>query len=196
MTFRDRTARARRPLRPSGVPSGAALFALCLFALCLLAVACTGGPGSPSGSPGTPATLGSGPLVARTADQFGSDLDRLKGRVVVINFWASWCAPCRAEMPDLERASRELAGEPVTFIGVDASDERSKAAEALARAGITYPTVYDRKGIYGGLASQWSVASLPQTWFLDKEGRRRVRIARQVRPGEVRATVHRLLAAP
>jgi len=140
--------------------------------------------------------LGSGQLVDRTAEQFVSDLDRLKGRVVVINFWASWCAPCRAEMPDLERASRELAGEPVTFIGVNASDERSKAVEALAQARVTYPTVYDREGIYGGLASRWSVTSLPQTWFVDREGRRAVRIARQVRPGEVPATVDRLLSTP
>jgi thiol-disulfide isomerase/thioredoxin len=191
MTSCDRTVWARRPLRPPGAGLGAAL-----LALCLLATACTGGPESAASSSGTPGALGSAQLVDRTAEQFGSDLDRLKGRVVVVNFWASWCAPCRAEMPDLERASRELAGEPVTFIGVDSSDERSKAVEALARAGVTYPTVYDRKGIYGGLASRWSVTSLPQTWFVDREGRHAVKIARQVRPGEVRATVDRLLAAP
>jgi len=187
VTSGDRTVWARRPLRQAGARLGTAV-----LALCLLAAACTTGSAAP---PATTGVLGSEPLVERTAGQFERDLDQLKGRVVVVNFWASWCAPCRAEMPDLERVSRELAGEPVTFVGVDASDERSKAAEALARSGVTYPTVYDRKGIYGGLASHWSVTSLPQTWFLDRKGRRAVRIARQVRPGEVRATVERLLAA-
>jgi thiol-disulfide isomerase/thioredoxin len=132
--------------------------------------------------------------VDRTAGQFAGDLERLEGRVVVVNFWASWCPPCRAELPDLQRASRELAGEPVTFIGVDASDKRSKATEVLEQAGVTYPTVYDRKGIYGGLASQWSVTALPQTWFVDRKGRRAVKIARQLRSGEASATVKRLLA--
>jgi thiol-disulfide isomerase/thioredoxin len=193
LTSGDRTVWGRRPLRPA---------AAVLLGLGLLAAACSGGSGRSGSSAGTnqppPArasvSLGSQPLVDRTADQFAGDLERLEGRIVVVNFWASWCPPCRAELPDLQRASRELAGEPVTFIGVDASDERSKATEVLEQAGVTYPTVYDRKGIYGGLASQWSVTALPQTWFVDRKGRRAVKIARQLRPGEASATVKRLLA--
>src|SRR6266508_2763478 len=77
--------------------------------------------------------LGSRPLVPRTPAQFEADLATLRGRVVVVNFWASWCRPCRDEMPALEKVSRAYAdaGRPVTGVGVDASDVRSAANDFL-----------------------------------------------------------------
>ena len=163
---------------------------------CLGLAGCTGG-----GSGGATATtraepLGTKPLVARTQSQFQADLDALRGRVVVVNFWASWCVPCREEMPALEEVSRGYAeaGKPVTVIGVDASDVRSAAARFLDEVGVTYPTVYDQQGLRGGVAASWSVTALPQTWFVARDGSRAGRIAGRLTAEDLRAKVDELLA--
>jgi cytochrome c biogenesis protein CcmG, thiol:disulfide interchange protein DsbE len=134
--------------------------------------------------------------VARTQPQFQADLDRLRGRVVVVNFWASWCVPCRQEMPALEQASKGWgeAGKPVTVIGVDASDVRSEAATFLSEVGVTYPTVYDQQGLRGGVAAHWTVTALPQTWFVARDGSRAGRIAGRLTATDLRAKVDELLA--
>jgi len=157
---------------------------------------CTGG-----GSGGATATtraepLGAKPLVARTQSQFQADLDALRGRVVVVNFWASWCVPCREEMPALEHASKAYAeaGRPVTVIGVDASDVRSEASKFLDEVGATYPTVYDQQGLRGGVAASWSVTALPQTWFVARDGSRAGRIAGRLTAEDLRGKVDELLA--
>jgi thiol-disulfide isomerase/thioredoxin len=188
-TTDDRIAPARRVPRRAA----AALLALCLAAGL---AGCGAGRPAKGGEAGATAALGTEPLVERTADQFTADLGRLDGRVVVVNFWASWCLPCRTELPTFQRVSREFGGQPVTFVGVDASDQRGAAAAMLRRSGVTYPTVYDRKGIYGGIASHWSVTALPQTWFLAKDGTRSLRVPRKMGAEELRAAVKRLLSAP
>jgi cytochrome c biogenesis protein CcmG, thiol:disulfide interchange protein DsbE len=158
--------------------------------------ACDGGG---SGSPvvTTPTErLGAQPLVARTQAQFQADLGSRRGRVVVVNFWASWCRPCREEMPALEDVSRGYAeaGKPVTVIGVDASDVRSEAAKFLAEVGVTYPTVYDQQGLRGGVAASWSVTGLPQTWFVARDGSRAGRVGGRVPAADLRSRVDELLA--
>jgi cytochrome c biogenesis protein CcmG/thiol:disulfide interchange protein DsbE len=163
---------------------------------CLGLAGCTGG--GPERPPATTAAapLGGQPLVARTQPQFQADLDALRGRVVVVNFWASWCVPCREEMPALEEVSRDYAeaGKPVTVIGVDASDVRSAAAEFLDEVGVTYPTVYDQQGLRGGVAASWTVTGLPQTWFVARDGSRAGRIAGRLTVEDLRSRVDDLLA--
>jgi cytochrome c biogenesis protein CcmG, thiol:disulfide interchange protein DsbE len=157
---------------------------------------CTGGGSGGTTVTTTPDRLGATPLVARNQAQFKADLDALRGRVVVVNFWASWCVPCREEMPALERASQAYAeaGRPVTVIGVDASDVRSEAAKFLGEVGVTYPTVYDQQGLRGGVAASWSVTALPQTWFVARDGSRAGRIAGRLTVEDLRAKVDELLA--
>jgi cytochrome c biogenesis protein CcmG/thiol:disulfide interchange protein DsbE len=174
------------------------LAATVLLLACLGLAACTGG-----GSGGPTATtaaerLGAQPLVARDKAQFQADLDGLRGRVVVVNFWASWCLPCREEMPALEEVSQGYAeaGKPVTVIGVDASDVRSEASQFLADVGVTYPTVYDKQGLQGGVAASWSVTGLPQTWFVARDGSRAGRIGGRVTAADLRSRVDELLAGP
>jgi cytochrome c biogenesis protein CcmG/thiol:disulfide interchange protein DsbE len=165
---------------------------------CLGLAACSGGGSDgPGGATATTAasTLGAQPLVARNQAQFQADLDALKGRVVVVNFWASWCVPCREEMPALQQASQAYAeaGRPVTVIGVDASDVRSEAAKFLGEVGVTYPTVYDQQGLRGGVAASWTVTALPQTWFVARDGSRAGRIAGRLTVEDLRAKVDALL---
>jgi len=163
---------------------------------CLALAGCGGGePDRPSATPAAE-PLGAQPLVARDRSQFQADLDALRGRVVVVNFWASWCLPCREEMPALEQVSRDYAeaGKPVTVIGVDASDVRSEAAKFLDEVGVTYPTVYDQQGLRGGVAASWTVTGLPQTWFVARDGSRAGRIAGRLTVDDLRSRVDDLLA--
>jgi cytochrome c biogenesis protein CcmG/thiol:disulfide interchange protein DsbE len=172
------------------------LAATVALAVCLGLAGCTGGgPDGPTATT-TPERLGASPLVARNQKQFQADLDALRGRVVVVNFWASWCVPCREEMPAIEQASQAYAeaGRPVTVIGVDASDVRSEAAKFLGEVGVTYPTVYDQQGLRGGVAASWSVTALPQTWFVARDGSRAGRIAGRLTADKLRAKVDELLA--
>ncbi len=95
----------------------------------------------------------------------------------------------------LEQVSKEYAGKPVTIIGVDSSDVRATASKLLADLNVTYPTVYDKAGMYGGIATAWSVASLPQTWFVAKDGSRSGRIPRPLSAAELRSRIDQLLTA-
>jgi thiol-disulfide isomerase/thioredoxin len=178
-------------------PSRVGLVAV-LVAVSLVLAACGGGGGGGGGASeaASGGEIGSAQLVDRSAARFQSDLAAFKGRVLVINFWASWCGPCKAEMPALEQVSEEYAGKPVTFIGVDSSDVRDSAGKLLADLKVTYPTVCDKAGINGGIATAWSVASLPQTWFIAKDGSRSGRIPRPLSAAELRNRIDQLLTAP
>jgi cytochrome c biogenesis protein CcmG, thiol:disulfide interchange protein DsbE len=105
-------------------------------------------------------------------------LASLRGKVVVLNFWASWCGPCRDEMPLLQAGSKRWQGKNVVFVGVDAKDVRSDARKFLARYRVTYPNVYDGKGSTIG---RYGVTGYPETYFIDTTGKVRYRIAGPVR---------------
>ena len=88
----------------------------------------------------------------------------LKGRPVVINFWASWCIPCREEAPLLERAYREYRDDGVIFLGVNIKDADSAARAFIEEFDITYPNVRD---VNQELTRPFGVLGLPETFFLD-----------------------------
>jgi cytochrome c biogenesis protein CcmG, thiol:disulfide interchange protein DsbE len=95
-------------------------------------------------------------------------LSSLRGDVVVINFWAAWCDPCRREMPRLEEAWRRYRGRGVTFVGVNTNDFTGDAERFLRRYDVTFPNVRDGRGRvltrYGGLPIPW-------TYFVGRDGR-------------------------
>jgi len=86
---------------------------------------------------------------------------------VVVNFFASWCVPCREELPLLERVSRREAG-TVAFVGVDVNDSRSKAAALLEATGVTFPAGYDPDR---AVATGYRLRGMPTTVFVDAGGR-------------------------
>lgn len=94
-------------------------------------------------------------------------LDQFDGRPLVINFFASWCVPCRKEMPALQSVYERFEGS-VAFLGIDHEDSRNKALDLVARTGVTYPTAYDPEG---RLAGDFEVRGLPTTVFVSSEGR-------------------------
>ena len=91
----------------------------------------------------------------------------LRGRPSVINFWASWCPPCRTETPLLERAWKAHR-ERVRFVGLNMQDVRSDAKGFIDRLGVTYPQIRDGTDT---AARRWEVRGLPETFFLDRRGR-------------------------
>jgi thiol-disulfide isomerase/thioredoxin len=163
--------------------------ALVLLALLLSACADDGRPAARAPT----APLGGAVLVDRTPEQFEADLAALRGRVVVVNFWASWCAPCRRELPALQRVSRELADQPVSFIGVDSNDQRPAGLALLRELGVTFPTVFDRDPA-NGIMSSWGIASLPETRFFAKDGTFAGREPRALEPAALRERIRELLA--
>jgi len=94
------------------------------------------------------------------------DLAALSGRPVLVNLWASWCGPCREEMPVLQ-AAHERYGEQVQFLGVDSKDITEAAAALLDDLGVTYPQVIDAEG---ELLNHLGVPGLPVTILLDDVG--------------------------
>ena len=96
-------------------------------------------------------------------------LDRFRGHPIVLNFWASWCPPCRAEMPALEAAYRKYAGRGVIVIGIDGATDTWEASRSfLAARGVTYPVGRDDRG---QVAQSYHVAALPTTIFIKADGR-------------------------
>lgn len=95
-------------------------------------------------------------------------LSSLKGKPVVLNFWASWCPPCREEAPTLEKVWRVYKDRDVTFIGVDIQDREADARAYIEEFGITYPNGPD---IGGKITIDYGVGGIPVTFFINRDGR-------------------------
>lgn len=120
----------------------------------------------------------SGPLSAGTAELsvINERLQGHRGSIVVVNFWAAWCGPCRKELPLLAALHREYESRGVQFIGAstDALDERKEATALLAKAGVAYPIVF---GLSDVEMRELGLGSLlPATVVFDRDGTRAFRL--------------------
>jgi len=176
------------------------LLALRLVLAGAVLAACGGGSGaapggSMSGSPDTGTVIIGSPLVGKpapalagaTLDGTPFDLAAHRGQPVLVNFWASWCGPCREEFPLLEDAAKRHAAEGLVVVGALYKDDVDPARDFVTEQGATWPTVADPERTIG---SAWKVLGPPQTFFVDREG-----IIRDVQVGQVRdaAELDRLL---
>jgi cytochrome c biogenesis protein CcmG/thiol:disulfide interchange protein DsbE len=173
----------------------ARLLAPILSSLAIVALAACGG-GSASSPGGSVVTIGSPligqpapPLVGETLDGEPFDLAAQRGKPVLVNFWASWCGPCREEFPLLEDAVARHAAEGLVVVGALYKDDAEAARDFVAGQGATWPTVEDPDRSIGG---SWKVLAPPQTFFVDRDG-----IIREVQVGQVRDAeeLDRLLAS-
>ena len=94
-------------------------------------------------------------------------LSDYRGRIVVLNFWATWCPPCRVEAPVLQRAAERLDAVGVTILGVDVWDDRAAAIDFLNETGVTYPNAEDATRL---IPVEYGVTGLPETFVIDRRG--------------------------
>jgi len=122
-------------------------------------------------------------------------LDRFRGQVVLLNFWATWCGPCRAEMPDLERLHRAYRDRGFAVVGVNFKESPRQVQSFMTRQNLTFPALLDRDG---AASATLRVVLLPVTLLLDREGRALWKAlgAREWDTPPTRAYLDRLLAAP
>lgn len=97
-------------------------------------------------------------------------LSEFRGQVVMINFWASWCAPCRQEMPLLEAMYRKYKSLGFVLLGVNVEQDSSKAATLLKSIKVSFPILYDNKN---KVSKQYKVAAMPTTVIIDRDGNMR-----------------------
>lgn len=118
----------------------------------------------------------------------------LRGQVVVLNLWASWCGPCRAEMPALERAYRALQSEGLVVLGLNTTfqDEENAALAFSDELGLTFPLALDRAG---EASRQYELRAMPTTFFIDRRGViRSVVVGGPMSEALIRSRVEELLA--
>lgn len=100
------------------------------------------------------------------------DFKKLQGKVVVVNVWGSWCAPCRKEATELESLYQKNKSDGVIFIGINIRDSKISAEKFISNFGITYPNIFDRDGILLlGFKDSLPANAIPSTVFIDKNGR-------------------------
>ncbi|MHB1160860.1 MAG: TlpA family protein disulfide reductase [Chloroflexota bacterium] len=130
-----------------------------------------------------------GPKVGNLAPDFalkGLDgqtvrLSEMRGKPVLINFWATWCPPCRQEMPDLEKAYQKYKGQGVLFLGVDKQEDEETVRKFVQQNRYSWTFLLDSDG---RVANSYWVSGIPTSYFVDREG-----IVRDVHIGAINASL-------
>ncbi|WP_331728412.1 TlpA disulfide reductase family protein [Streptomyces sp. NBC_00158] len=215
--------RRSRP-RSAAVPAAAGLAVAAALVLAGFATDGNGDAGYDDGGPadavGTAAGMSAGTATGAVAGAnlvgpgarpdapalAGADLDGnpvslagLRGQVVVVNVWGSWCGPCRAEADDLERLNRQTRGQGVGFLGINTRDRDRAAAKSFVRAhGLGFPSLHDPEGdmLLRFPPALLNPQAIPSTLVIDRQGRIAAGIGGAVTTEELRPLLARVLAEP
>jgi peroxiredoxin len=106
-------------------------------------------------------------FTLRTMDGPNVRLQEQRGRVVMVNFWATWCGPCRQEMPQLNRLYEKYRGSGFVLLGVNVDDDAHKAAEVAAKLGVRFPVLLDTDK---SVSKRYDLATMPSTVIIDRDG--------------------------
>jgi peroxiredoxin len=146
-----------------------ALTAVGLIAVVLTVSAYFSGAGG-TGPPAGPSMLAGAPAQSfslQTLDGGNSALNDYRGKVVLVNLWATWCAPCRSETPALEQLYRENHGRGLVVLGIDQGESRSAASKFARELNLTYPILIDTEQRYG---RAYAAIGLPTSVLVDRTG--------------------------
>ena len=131
-------------------------------------------------------------FVLKRLDRPGRlQLTSLRGKAIVLNFWASWCYPCNKEAPALESAAQQWAGK-AAVVGVDVRDATGDAQKFLHQHHISYPAVHDN---HDSMWPTWGLTGVPETFFIDPNGRVVGHVAGQITAADLRTGIERALKA-
>ena len=166
-----RPDRVRRP-RLSAMPGGAALTLTLASAALLPRAACAASAVS-AGSGAAEVGRAAPSLIVPELDGRMFDLAKLRGRVVIVNFWASWCSPCRAEMPRLDSFYRRYHGQGLELLGVSVDDPHDRELVAGIMSKLSYPAALAANAKVNGFGPPLAV---PTTWIIDSAGIVRARL--------------------
>lgn len=164
--------------------AGLGLAAFCLLTLPLAAAELKPWSGGPAP-----------PIALKDLDGVLHRLEAYRGKVVIVNFWASWCEPCRDEMPSLNKLRHALQGQPVVLLAVNVGDGEGRIGEFLQKFPIEFPVLLDRDS---QTAKAWKVRLLPATFIIGRDGRVRYSHAgeRDWAEASVRAKIMALAQQP
>ena len=110
-------------------------------------------------------------FTAKRKDGTSVKLSELRGKVVLVDFWATWCGPCMQEMPNVKKLYEAHAKEGFEIVGVSLDFEKDKLDAYLKTMGLPWPQYFDGRGWGNAVAQQYGVSSIPTTLLLDKKGR-------------------------
>jgi peroxiredoxin len=134
------------------------------------------------------------PIQGTTVDGRPLRLADYKGKVIVVNFWASWCSPCRAEAPTLQKVYEETKASGVQFVGVDVKDARENAQAFTRTYKITYPSLFDQPGQVALAFHGIPPSAVPATLVIDRRGNVAARAVGSVPFGPLHELVTQLAA--
>ena len=102
------------------------------------------------------------------------NLNDYKGKVILVNFWATWCPPCRREMPSMQRLKEKMSGRSFVILGVDSAEQREEVEEFLKLVKIDFPILLDPDT---AATRRWKVFALPTSFLVDRKGKVRYSIS-------------------
>jgi peroxiredoxin len=131
-------------------------------------------------------------LTFTAVDGSTVDLSNLRGKVVLLDFWATWCPPCRGEVPNVVAAYNKYHSQGFEIVGISLDQDRDTLTQFVAENGMPWPQFFDGQGWNNSLAQRFNIHSIPQMWLLDRKGRIITKDGRSDLDGQVAA----LLRAP
>ena len=202
---------AHRAFRPAGAGRGAAVLALA-FTSALTVAGCathiaantpaSNGQSFVAGSPGTTEfKTGAGPMAPSVRGPVVGGgtlaLSAYRGHVVVLNFWGSWCPPCRAEAPDLAALATRFTASGVRFLGIDIRDSPANAQAFVSNFRITYPSLDDPSdNLALNFRDTVPPAGIPTTLVISRRGRITARVVGAATYNGLKALIQRAVSEP